>query len=73
MPTVEMGEVTAWHANETNYVSDADARWVGIGLCLSTPKGPVAIYSALTPDEARQHAAELLRIADKLDNGKGTQ
>jgi hypothetical protein len=74
LPTITMGTVLARHADETNYISNCQEGWVGLGLTLRLDgDAAVGLYVSLTPDEARQHAAELLRIADKVDHGKGTQ
>lgn len=77
LPTHTMGKVEALHAHETSYISHRCAHgrpWVGIGLALAyTGDEKFGLYVSLTPDEARDHAANLLRIANELDAGKGTQ
>ncbi|HEV2747513.1 MAG TPA: hypothetical protein VGW34_09480 [Allosphingosinicella sp.] len=64
----------AVHADQTVYISHrcgGGNSWIGVVLLVIDPgEEPVAVYASYTPDEAREHAANLLRIANKLDGGK---
>lgn len=70
------GAVGVGHADEISFFSHrcgGDNHWVGIALICHDAGKSFGIYCSLTPSDAREYAAKLMSIADRLDGGSGRQ